>query len=401
MFKSFLLLTLKSIRYRSLRSWLTILGIVIGIMLVVIIFSLSSGLERAISGLLQSFGSDLIYIFPGKETNPVMSLVGGQKFKVDDLFALEKIPGVKYVMPADVATLTVEFKGEKKSVMVHGAPWSGMRPIFEESQGVKLESGSWPLSEDTNEIVLGNLSAHKNFKSVVRAGDEVTVGSKRMRVAGVLGLIGAQDDDNSFYISLNNFWMLTGSDRVAVTAIVKANPDVNLDLLARQIQFELGKQQAVPDFSVLTPAKTSQLIGSVISLVELFLIVIALISLVVGAVGIMNTMYTSVLERTKQIGIMKAIGASSENVLSLFLMESGIIGLTGGLMGILGGILISFLIGLGAGKLGTQGLFSFASLDFYGFAVILFVTFMTGIFAGLLPARQAAKMEPAEALRYE
>jgi putative ABC transport system permease protein len=195
--------------------------------------------------------------------------------------------------------------------------------------------------------------------------------------------------------------VLTGADRTVISAILKATPDANLELLAKQIRFELGKQETVRDFSVLTPAKTSELIGNVLSLVELFLIIIALISLVVGAVGIMNTMYTSVLERTKQIGIMKAIGATSENVLSLFLLESGIIGLTGGLMGITGGIFISFLIGLFAGKLGTQGLFSFASLDFYGFGVILFVTFITGIFAGLLPARQASKMEPAEALRYE
>lgn len=377
------------------------MGIVIGIMLVVIIFSLSSGIERAISNLLQSFGSDLIFVFPGKETNPLTSFVGGQKFKVDDLLDLERIPGVKYVMPTDVAVMNVEFRGEKQSVMVHGAPWSGMRPIFEESKGVKLAFGSWPQTEDTNEIVLGDLAANKNFKTPIHVGDEVTMGSKRMRVVGVIAPIGAQDDDNAFYISINNYWAITGSDRVAITAIIKANPNVNLDLLARQIKFELGKQQTVRDFSVLTPAKTSQLIGSVMSLVELFLIVIALISLIVGAVGIMNTMYTSVLERTRQIGIMKAIGATSENVLSLFLMESGIIGLTGGLMGILGGILISFLIGLFAGKLGTQGLFSFASLDFYGFGVILFVTFMTGIFAGLLPARQASKMEPAEALRYE
>jgi len=129
--------------------------------------------------------------------------------------------------------------------------------------------------------------------------------------------------------------------------------------------------------------------------------IIALVSLAVGAVGIMNTMYTSVLERTRQIGIMKAIGASSDAILSFFLLESGLIGAVGGLFGIILGIASAYALGVVAGGFGVRGLFSFGSLDFFGFFVILVITFITGILSGILPARQAALLEPAEALRFE
>ncbi|MEK7066661.1 MAG: ABC transporter permease, partial [Patescibacteria group bacterium] len=117
--------------------------------------------------------------------------------------------------------------------------------------------------------------------------------------------------------------------------------------------------------------------------------------------GIMNTMYTAVLERTKQIGIMKAVGATSDMILGLFLFESGLIGAVGGISGIIFGIFASAVIGELAKTAGINGLFSWASLDYLGLASVFVLTFIVGIVAGYLPARQASKMEPAEALRYE
>src|SRR3989338_1152594 len=127
MLKEFLILTFKSVRYRPIRGWLTILGIIIGIMLVVIILSLSSGIKNSIAKTLQMFGSDLIIIRPGKVTNPIESvatLVGGARFRDQDIADLEKIKGVRFMAPMDIATLNIEFKGEKKVGMVHGAPWN-------------------------------------------------------------------------------------------------------------------------------------------------------------------------------------------------------------------------------------------------------------------------------------
>ena len=400
MLKSFLILILKGFKYRTIRSWLTVLGIVIAVMLVVVILALSSGIKSAITGALQTFGSDLIVIFPGKETNPLVGILGGQKFKERDLLDLEKINGIKFAVPMGIGNLNVEYKGETKSIMVHAANWKKYVEVLESSQGIKLEKGRWPENDTVSEVIFGHLAAKTLFKEEVPAGSEVIIKSKRFKVVGNLSEIGEQMIDNVIFISLDMLRNLTDS-RGASSAIVKIISGTDINLVAQQVKFQLSKQEVIQDFSVLTPDKADRLIGNVIGIVELVLMIIALVSLVVGAVGIMNTMYTSVLERTRQIGIMKAIGASSDEILSFFLLESGLIGAVGGILGVILGIVSAYVFGIVAGGFGVRGLFSFESLDFFGFFVILVITFITGIVSGILPARQAAKMEPAEALRYE
>jgi putative ABC transport system permease protein len=370
-------------------------------MLVVIILSLGGGIQGAVSKTLQMFGSDLIMIFPGKETNPLVGFLGGQKFKEKDLVDLEKISGVKFVVPMEIALLNVEYEGEKKSTMIHAASWAGMKETYEESQGITLAKGGWPTDEKASEVVLGYKAVNNLFRSKIQLGDEIIIKSKRMKVVGIVSEVGEQMSDNIIYVSLDVFRTMTGSRGSAGSAFVKAVPGANINLVAKQIKFQLSKQEVVRDFSVLTPEKSERLIGNVLSIIELALLVVALVSLIVGAVGIMNTMYTSVLERTKQIGIMKAVGASNDAVLSLFLVESGMIGLVGGILGIIFGVLAAYIISLVAAGFGIRGLFSFASLDFFGLFIVLFFTFIIGILSGVLPARQASKMEPADALRYE
>ncbi len=400
MLKNLLILILKGFRYRTVRSWLTILGIVIGIMVVVIILALSSGIKNAITGALQTFGSDLIVIFPGKENNPIVGILGGQNFKEYDLLELEKISGIKFVVPMGISTLNVDHLGETKSIMVHAANWKKYAEVMESSQGIKLEKGRWPENDSASEAVMGHLAAKTLFKEEVPVGGEIIVKSKRFKVVGILSEIGEQMLDNVIFVSLDLLHNLNDS-RGASSAVVKITPGADINLVAQQVKFQLSKQEVIRDFSVLTPDKADRLIGNVLSIIELVLMIIALVSLAVGAVGIMNTMYTSVLERTRQIGIMKAIGASRDAILAFFLLESGLIGLAGGLLGIIFGISAAYFIGAAAGSLGVRGLFSFASLDFFGFFVILIITFITGILSGIMPARQAAKLEPAEALRYE
>lgn len=380
------------------------LGVVIGIMLVVFILALSAGIKGVVAQTLQMFGADLIVVRPGEATNPIESvaaLVGGQRFRDKDILDLENIEGIRFVAPMDITTLNVEYAGEKKNTMLHGAPWKEYKIIYEESQGLKLAQGRWPENDQVNEVVLGYKVASDLFKEKVRVGDELVLKSKKMKVVGILTPIGEQMADNVIYLSLDIFRQLTGVRSGIVSAAIKVEPGANLDLITKQIEFQLKQQKTVEEFSVLTPEKIGNIIGSVLSVIETVLVIIALISLLVGGVGIMNTMYTSVLERTKQIGIMKAIGASQAVITALFLLESGFIGFVGGILGTVLGIVFAYTIGMIAGNFGVQGLFSFASLDYLGFLSLLVFTFIVGVLAGVLPARQAARMEPAEALRYE
>lgn len=401
MFKEFLLLTLKGISHRPIRSWLTILGIVIGIMLVVVILTLSAGVKVAIGKQLQQFGNNLLIIVPGKESSIITGIFGGQKFKFSDILDLEEIPGIKMAMPVDVGTLNAEYEGEKKAVLIHSSNWIRLKAIFEASRGVKMAKGEWPRDEYINEVVLGHLAGNSLFKNKVKVGDEVIIQSKIFRIAGILEPMGEQNDDNSFYMSWEMFHTISGAKPGAMSAIVEAHPGQNMDLIARQVRFKLEKQKEVNDFTVLTPGKTTQIVGGILKTVESILLIIALVSLAVGAVGIMNTLYTSVLERTKQIGIMKAVGASDDAIMSLFLIESGIIGLVGGVVGILLGLALSFVIGYFGERSGVPGLFSAEAIDYFQLFVILIITFITGVLSGIFPARQASRLEPAEALRYE
>ena len=401
MVKHFFILTLKGMRYRPMRSWLTILGIVIGVMLVVVILSLGSGIKGAVNQALQMFGSELIQIYPGKETNPLIGFLGGQKFEERDLMQLENIDGVEFVAPMEIAMFNVEYRGEKKASMVHAAPWAEMIKTYEQSQGIKLEEGRWPRDDRAHEVVLGYKAGNNLFNRSLALGDDIVIKSRRMKVVGVVSEVGEQMSDNIIYLSLDILRDLTGTRGKASSAFVKVNSEANVDLVARHIEFRLSQQESVRDFSVITPDKADRLVGNVLSVIELVLVAVGLISLLVGAVGIMNTMYTSVLERTRQIGVMKAIGASADAIMTLFLVESGIIGMVGGGLGVVLGIGAAYIIGLVAATFGVRGLFSFWSLDWLGFAVVLTVTFIIGVVSGLLPASQAAKMEPAEALRYE
>ena len=163
MLKNFFKLVLKSTRYRPMRSWLTVLGIVIGIMLVVIILSLGNGIRNAIKGTLQAFGSDSIIILPGKESNPLLGVFGGQKFKERDLMNLEKIDGVKFVVPMDYGMVSVEYRGEKKAVLLHAANWKNYAQVLESFQGIKLEEGQWPIDEITSRTVLGYVATRDLF----------------------------------------------------------------------------------------------------------------------------------------------------------------------------------------------------------------------------------------------
>ena len=397
MFKDYINLVIKWIRYRLLRSLLTILGIVLAVLLVVIIFTLGDWIKNNINRFFQMFESNLIVVLPWKETNPLIALIGNQKFKQSDLMDLENIDGIEFVVPREISTVNIEHNWEKKAIMIHAANWKNMKKILEQSQWILLEEGQWP--QNNKEVIFGYSTYKDLFKKEININDKILIRSKAMYISGYISKTGSPIPDDTIFFPLDVFQNLFWWKGKAWSALIKVDSDSNLELIKKQIKYQLDQQDIVRDFSVLTPKKVNNIINDVFDIIELFLMILAFMSLLVWSVWIMNTMYTSVVERTKQIGIMKAIGASDNDILSIFLIESWLIGLAGWIIGIILGLISAYFISKIASNYNVNNLFSFNSIDYYWLFIILMITFIIGIIAWTLPALNASRLEASEALR--
>ena len=399
MLSNFFYLSLNSIRYRQVRSWLTIIGIVIGIAVVIAVLFLGAGMKNAVASQLQKFGSGIIVAFPGK-IGDMSGFMGKNRFKDKDVAAMEKAEGVDVIMPViEIPSVKIEFGGEKKNVLLHGQPWASIKKIFEQSQGLSLGAGEWPANDDARGIVIGQKLAKNIFKREIQVGDTMAVKSREFKVAGILNESGEQNHDNGVFISIKMLRLVTGEDLNYRTVIIKAQSGYDGDLAAENVRYELSKQKNIGDFTVMTSGKAMRLVGDIISIIEFVLAAIAAVAVIVGSVSIMNTMYTSVMEQTKEIGVMKAIGARNSHIILIFLFESGIIGLVGGAIGIVLGMILAKAVEYYAHNNG----FPMLLVTFSPWTIILVAAgaFFIGIASGFMPARQAVKLKPTEALRYE
>lgn len=394
--------TLETFSHRPTRSWLTILGILIGIAAVVSLISLGQGLQDSINKQFASLGTDKILLYPGSGAlGALAGVAGSSRFTDADVNVVEKSRGVDKAVGIITTLAKTEHDNQVKYTFILAYPPD--KVSFSDFGTVSLLSGRELKGSDKYEAVIGYDISQPNelYTKPVRIGDSITIGGTRFAVVGIAAKIGNQQDDTQIYIPSNTANQLLNNPGYAAMygftkkgfdpAVVAANVQ---DSLRRARNEKVGQE----DFTVSTTAQLMQTVGNVIGVVQMIVIGIASISLIVGGIGIMNTMYTSVLERTREIGVMKAIGARDSDVMMIFLLESGILGLFGGTIGA--------LIGMGVGKLveiaATSARISF-SASFPPWLIIgsLVFSFIVGSLSGVLPALRAARLRPAEALRYE
>lgn len=388
--EAYLLLSLRNIRRRKLRSYLTILGVIIGMSSVVALISVSSGIQRAVEEQFSRFGADKITVVGGKGMAPV------PMFEKDIAEELEHIEGVEVATPLGFLVVMVEKGNKVERGYLSGVEAKKMEKIMEEAQGFSLRAGRYP-KKGKKEVVLGAVIARGVEADV---GDRVEIGGQRYRVVGVLNEVGNNMDDRSIITSLETYTEVAGNKYPML--MLKVSPGAELEEVKEEVKRVLKRKLGHENFNILTAEEMKKQVSMILSMLSLLLVAIAGISLVVGAVGIMNTMYMAVVERTREIGIMKAVGAKRRQILLLFLMESGIIGLIGGVLGVIVGGAISVGIGA-AGKY-----FLPVSIPGSNFlpdpllvGAVIGLSFLLGAVSGYLPARAAASLNPVEALRYE
>jgi putative ABC transport system permease protein len=401
--KEYFKIAFKTIATRRVRSWLTTIGVVIGVFLIVALISLSQGLKNAVMQQLSMVGKDIIMIMPGDEM--MTSLMGGNKLTEEDLKIIRQTNGVQKVVGVDYTSVLVRYQDEKKTVLLYGTDWREGLDIFKNDVGWSLNNGRWPIPSK-NEVIVGSIIASETFPNL-KVGTELVIKSKKFAVVGILNSVGSKQDDSMIGIDLSIFRSITGETKGAKQAMAKVESGYLASDVAERMKIELnenrkrqiGQKENDSSYTILTSDKIISIVGNIIGLIQAVIIGFASIAIIVGGIGIMNTMYTSVSERTKEIGVMKAIGAKNGTIVTIFLIESGIFGIFGGIGGTLLGMIFAKAIEI---YFQIHPLF-YLKAD-VSLGLILFslsFSFLIGCLSGYFPAKAAAKLKPVDALRYE
>ncbi|MFH0837366.1 MAG: ABC transporter permease [Candidatus Aenigmatarchaeota archaeon] len=415
--RDYFALAKNSLFHRKMRSWLTVLGIIIGIAAVVGLVSIGQGFEKSLTEQLDVFGGNVVFISPGKTNTNSNTMFGSGgfgtqalagKLTTTDIAMLRGINGIEYVDGLVTQSADVVFRQETATIPIEGSS-PELWKIF---NIVDIENGRMLSSSDRRVAVVGNKIAKDTFDKEIRVGDMLEIKGISFRVIGVLkpgSGFAASVVDSGIAISIEDakdMFQESGSREVNAI-VIKAYDNVDLSRVVKDINLRLRASHKNPpgeeDFTITSSDTLKARIGQITSTFTFFLGGIAAIALLVGAIGIANTMFMSVMERTRLIGILKALGAKNKDIKNIFLVEASLIGFVGGVIG----VIMGSLFGLGLGMImsstqGSMGGISFApaiSLELVTFAILFSV--IIGALSGYFPARRASQLDPVEALRYE
>ena len=396
-------LAVRNLKRRGLRSWLTMLGIFVSIATIFTLISLSLGLQAAVNEQFRLLGADKFFVQPSTGFLGPPGSVGGTLLTEEDITVIEKVQGVKDISYIVVGNAKVEFGGKTRYLMVYGLPAESQN-VYIETGSFKIEEGKF-LGENDVGVVLGNHYKTQNiFGKPVRAGNKITINGQEFKVRGILEQIGNPDDDRIILMEMDAFRELFDEPERVDFIMVQIDEGEDINEVAERVEKKLRNSRGVTedtqDFGILTPEELLASFQIILLIITGFLGGVAAISLFVGAIGIANTMYTSVLERTREIGVMKAVGAKNSDIMMIFLIESGMLGFIGALIGVVLGYGISKTIEIIAiNQLNTNLLQAAAPL----WLIIGCLTFgfLIGAVSGTFPARQASKINVVDALRYE
>ena len=396
-----------------LRSWLTIVGIVIGVAAVIAIISLGEGMQQEMEDRMSGLGGDILTLTAGfSRGRGMFGPRGGggppgegssaqateEEVVLDrtDLQALKGIPDLAYIDTQIRGNVDVSYLGKSGSVSLTGVDQKVWSKITTE----EISEGRFLDAADQNVIVIGSRLAESYFDQPLGLNKMLTIEDSAFRVVGIL-----DESSNSIYMPIQMAYQVLDDKENDVydTIILKIKNEDDLDAVIEKVEKKLMMVRHVSekdkDFSVSSSKKMMETRTEMMSSMNVFLIAIAAVSLIVGAIGIANTMFTSVLEKTKEIGVMKAIGAKNKDIMTIFLMNAAIIGLIGGVLGILVGIMLSGALPTLMG--GEVGMFrSGTVVSLSSVLLALGVSLGVGILAGAVPAYKASKLKPVDALRY-
>ena len=379
------------------RTQLSLLGVVIGVVAVVSLTALGEGARRFVTDQFASLGSSVLIVMPGRnETTGGIPFMGGvpNDLTLEDARTIERlIPAVQRIVPISGSTADVSLEERSRQAMVIGST-----PDFRRVRDLQMLSGNFLPGGDVERgapiVVLGRTIARELFEEQQPVGRPVRVGGSRMRVVGVLASRGVQmglNLDDAVFVPVATG--LRMANRTSLTRLLlEIRPGADMEVAKRRVIDLLDDRHGEKDVTVITQEAMMDSLSSILQVLTLVVAGIAAISLTVAGIGIMNVMLVSVSERTAEVGLLKALGATRRQILLIFLLEAVLLSVAGGMVGL--------AVGWGLVEIGTALYPAVpASPPLWAIYAVIGVSFGTGTLFGVLPAWRAARLDPVSSLQ--
>ncbi len=392
-------LSFSSNKFKTLMSSL---GIIIGVIAIVVMLSVGEGLQAGVGKAFGGMNLDVITVYPGGSGFEAGKLVYQKPAEFDekDVHALENTVGIKTVSPRTGSSMSVKFRDEERSVSI-----TAVMPTKEPDLSESTDKGRFLVESDRSAIVIGSDIANKMFKMPLNPGMRMNIKNKNNEVTKeftVVGILKEKEQTSAFggnsnmeifttHQALKDLFDVRNYSYSQILVTVE-EPD-NIEITAKKADDSLRRLHKDEAYTVFMMKSILESIGQVLTMIKFALGGIGAISLIVGGIGIVNVMMLTVTERIKEIGVMKAVGATKGDIQMIFMLESGLLGFVSGLIGITIGAGISILIS-------TLGAIPIA-VTWTSLVVGLVFGVITTTIAGVYPANKAAKLDPVEALRAE
>ncbi len=400
----YLLFALRNLKKRGIRSLLTMIGIFIGIAAVVSLISLGQGLREAITGQFAALSTDRLVVSNAETGFGPPGSTAVKKLSEHDLSLIEEVPGVRFATKRIIRVAKVEFNKLTNFEFVGSIPEDeeGLESLYE-AFSLEAAEGRLLTSEDRGKIVIGDdFIKNDPYNKRIRVGNTLSIQGKNFEVVGLLKRASTFQLNGAIFVPEEDMKKALSIGDEIDLIVVRVEDEQRIEQTAKDIERKLRKdrdlKEGEEDFSVETPIQSLESVNTILSIINLVVSGIAALSLLVGGIGIANTMYTSVLERTKEIGVMKAIGARNQDIITIFLIESALLGLVGGIIGALIGLGLAFLVANAANAALGNVIFK-VTLSLPLLIGAIFFSLFVGILSGVFPAREASRLHPVEALR--
>ncbi len=401
----FFRIAIENLTRRKTRAFLTILSIVISVGSLVALLSITQGLMNSVDNIFDQMGRDKIYISTSSLMSSAFipsSVFASTEFTDSELSKIRKIDGIEAASPMAYDKTLVKFDDEYKIAFVSGIPTGKEEQVIKEMQQLEIIQGKDFEKNDKYKAILAcRYPKGEIFDKKVELGDKISIFGKEFKVIGFLDCIGNQYDDSSILIPINVYQEIMNKTTYTVI-VAKADNNYNVTKVAEAVKTELRRlrnlKEGEENFEVQTSEDILETFNQVVSTLELLIVALSLVSLLVAGFVIMNSMYTSVIERKREIGIFKAIGAKNSDVALFFIIETIILSLFGGVIGLFGGFTIGKVVEYFTNSyLGSEMLIITLDLRLVGFALIF--SLILGLVSTAYPALKAAKLNPVEAIR--